>query len=47
LRENWSIKGNYNKGNVLTPNMRLKGLIGIKIKTYNLDEYCDKEYFII
>ena len=33
------MKGNCNKGNVSTPNMKLKRLIGNQMKTYNLDEY--------
>ena len=39
LYGDWSMKGNCNKGNLSTPNMRLKRLIGTHIKTYNLDEY--------
>ena len=39
LYGDWSMKGNCNKGNVSTPNMRLKRLIGLQMKTYNLDEY--------
>ena len=39
LYGDWSMKGNCNKGNVSTPNMRLKRLMGIQMKTYNLDEY--------
>jgi len=39
LYGDWSMKGNYNKGNVSTPNIRLKRLIGTQMKTYNLDEY--------
>ena len=39
LYGDWSMKGNSNKGNISTPNMRLKRLIGIHMKTYNLDEY--------
>jgi hypothetical protein len=39
LYGDWSMKGNCNKGNLSTPNMRLKRLIGEQIKTYNLDEY--------
>jgi hypothetical protein len=39
LYGDWSMKGNCNKGNVSTPNMRLKRLIGTQMKTYNLDEY--------
>ena len=39
LYGDWSMKGNCNKGNLSTPNMRLKRLIGAQIKTYNLDEY--------
>ena len=39
LYGDWSMKGNCNKGNVSTPNMRLKRLIGEQIKTYNLNEY--------
>jgi hypothetical protein len=35
----WSMKGNCNKGNLSTPNMKLKRLIGEQMKTYNLDEY--------
>ena len=33
------MKGNCNKENVSTPNMRLKKLIGAQMKIYNLDEY--------
>jgi hypothetical protein len=39
LYGDWSMKGNCNKGNVSTPNMKLKRLIGNQMKTYNLDEY--------
>ena len=39
LYGDWSMKGNCNKENISTPNMRLKRLIGTQIKTYNLDEY--------
>ena len=39
LYGDWSMKGNCNKGNISTPNIRLKRLIGQQIKTYNLDEY--------
>ena len=39
LYGDWSMKGNYDKGNLSTPNMRLKRLIGKQMKTYNLDEY--------
>jgi hypothetical protein len=39
LYGDWSMKGNCNKGNLSTPNMRLKRLIGSQLKTYNLDEY--------
>lgn len=39
LYGNWSMKGNCNKGNLSTPNMRLKRLIGREIKSYNFDEY--------
>ena len=33
------MKGMCNKGNLSTPNIRLKRLIGSQIKTYNIDEY--------
>ena len=33
------MKGNCNKSNLSTPNMRLKRFIGREIKSYNLDEY--------
>lgn len=39
LYGDWSMKGNCNKGNISTPNIRLKRLIGLQMKTYNLDEY--------
>jgi hypothetical protein len=39
LYGDWSMKGNCNKGNLSTPNIRLKRLIGSQLKTYNLDEY--------
>ncbi len=35
----WSMKGNCNKGNLSSPNMRLKRFIGKQMKSYNLDEY--------
>ena len=39
LYGDWSMKGNCNKGNLSTPNIKLKRLIGEQMKTYNLDEY--------
>ena len=35
----WSMKGKCHKGNLSTPNVRFKKLIGNNMKTYNLDEY--------